>query len=83
MRVCYLEAQLFEPSGPRQHDIRKTPSCLVHEQIDANDQLCLVEAVGDVSGIGERRQQLVPSSSKTFSRPSDRASVMSGIWFGM
>src|SRR5262249_15745350 len=58
MRVRDLESQLFEPRGSRQHDIRKTPGRLVHKQIDASDQLCLVEAAGDVSGIGERRHHV-------------------------
>src|SRR5215467_5626184 len=66
MRVRDLESQLFEPRGSRQYDIGKTPGCLVHEEIDADDQLCLVEALGDVSRVGR--------SSKTFSRPLDRAS---------
>jgi hypothetical protein len=50
VRVRYLEPQLFEPRGSRKHDIRKMPGRLVHEQIDADDHFCLVEAVGDVSG---------------------------------
>src|SRR5215468_6937131 len=53
MHVRDLETQLFEPRGSRQHDIRKVPGRLVHEQIDADDHFCLDEAIGDVSGIGE------------------------------
>src|SRR5262252_2297652 len=60
IEVCvrYLEPQLFEPSGSRQYDISKTPGGLVHEQVNADDQFCLVEPVGNVSGVGERRQHV-------------------------
>jgi hypothetical protein len=33
MRIRELEPQLFEPGGSRQHDIRKAPGRLFHEQI--------------------------------------------------
>src|SRR5262249_36881062 len=55
MRVRDFEPHLFEPGGPRPYDIRKMPGRLVHEQINADDQLCLVQALGDMPGIRERQ----------------------------
>src|SRR5262245_20937078 len=37
MRVRELESQLFQPRGSRQHDIRKVPSRLIYEQVDADN----------------------------------------------
>jgi hypothetical protein len=55
--VRHLETQFLEPRGSRQYHICKTPGRLVHEQINADDHFCLVEAVGDPSCRRFDRQQ--------------------------
>jgi len=55
IEVCvrYLESYFFEPRGSRQYDICKSASRLIHEQVNADDHLCLAGAIGDLASIRE------------------------------
>src|SRR5262245_10379637 len=71
MRVSELESQLFQPRESRQHYIRKPPGRLIHEQVDADNHFCVVQALGDLPGVGERREHVGTQKQQDLQPPAE------------